>query len=185
MNDDKKATKVTDVVEIVPEEQTAEEQSAEPTAEQAAAETENKTEEKKTGFWSGLKKGFNDFIDKSKKFLNETGDKMNDYFAAQPEINALNKLFEEKAVKLTDVKTGKERFAIITETADGATLLFRSEGDGTVLHVQNSEIKPDAHFSANDKVYKIISVDEVAPAEFSVEGNSRKLECFTATAVLK
>ena len=158
--------------------ETAEEVKSEEVKEVDAVEND-KTEEKKGGFWKDVKKGFGDFWNKSKKFVKDSADTVSDYFSAQQEINALNSIFEDEAKKFTDVKTGKTRYALV---ADDGTLTFRKDGDGTVLNLQNDEIAVGTHLSADGKVYEITDVDKETDVSYKKTGNSRSLDCFTATA---
>lgn len=82
--------------------------------------------EKRESFFKEIKNGFKDFWEKSKKFVRDTAQTVNGYFSAQQEINALDKLFEEEAEKFTDVKTGRKRYAILSD--DGSSLLLRRRG---------------------------------------------------------
>lgn len=164
--------------------ETAEEVKSEEVKEVDAVESDktvenDKTDEKKGGFWKDVKKGFGDFWNKSKKFVKDSADTVSDYFSAQQEINALNSIFEDEAKKFTDVKTGKTRYALV---ADDGTLTFRKDGDGTVLNLQNDEIVVGTHLSADGKVYEITAVDKETDVSYKKTGNSRSLDCFTATA---
>ena len=59
---------------------------------------------------------------------------------------------------------------------------FRKDGDGTVLNLQNDEIAVGTHLSADGKVYEITAVDKETDVPYKKTGNSRSLDCFTATA---
>ena len=171
MNEEEKITAVESAKEVKSEE----------VKEVDAVESDktDKTEEKKGGFWKDVKKGFGDFWNKSKKFVKDSADTVSDYFSAQQEINALNSIFEGEAKKFTDVKTGKTRYALV---ADDGTLTFRKDGDGTVLNLQNDEIVVGTHLSVDGKVYEITAVDKETDVPYKKTGNSRSLDCFTATA---
>ena len=159
--------------------ETAEEFKTEEVKEVDAVESDKaETEETKGGFWTDVKKGFGDFWNQSKKFVKESADTVSDYFSAQQEINALNSIFEEEAKKFTDVKTGKTRYALV---GDDGVLTFRKDGDGTLLNLQNDEIVAGTHLSADGKVYEIVSVDKDAEVTYKKTGNSKSLDCFTAT----
>lgn len=159
--------------------ETAEEVKREEIKEVDAVESEKtEPEGEKGGFWKDVKKGFGDLWNKSKKFVKESADTVSDYFSSQQEINALNSIFEEEAKKFTDVKTGKTRYALMS---DDGVLTFRKDGDGTVLNLQNDEIAVGTHLSADGKVYEITSVDNDAETTYKKTGNSKSLDCFTAT----
>lgn len=132
--------------------------------------------EKRESFFKEIKNGFKDFWEKSKKFVRDTAQTVNGYFSAQQEINALDKLFEEEAEKFTDVKTGRKRYAILSD--DGSSLLLRREGDGALLYANDDEIKPGVHLSSKGKVYEILEADKNAAVPFQKQGNTQKLECY-------
>lgn len=133
-------------------------------------------EEKKGGFWKDVKKGFGDLWNKSKKFVKDSANTVSDYFSSQQEINALNSIFEDEAKKFTDVKTGKARYALVRD----GSLLFRKDGDGTVLNLRNDEIAVGTHLSADGKVYVITAVTADCKETFGKPGNSQSLELFSA-----
>ena len=142
-----------------------------------AVESEKvESEEKKGGFWKDVKKGFGDLWNKSKKFVKDSANTVSDYFSSQQEVNALNTIFEEEAKKFTDVKTGKARYALVRD----GSLLFRKDGDGTVLNLRNNEIAAGTHLSADGKVYVITAVTADCKETFGKPGNSQSLELFSA-----
>lgn len=142
-----------------------------------AVESEKvESEEKKGGFWKDVKKGFGDLWNKSKKFVKDSANTVSDYFSSQQEVNALNSIFEEEAKKFTDVKTGKARYALVRD----GSLLFRKDGDGTVLNLRNNEIAAGTHLSADGKVYVITAVTADCKETFGKPGNSQSLELFSA-----
>lgn len=134
------------------------------------------SEEKKGGFWKDVKKGFGDLWNKSKKFVKDSANTVSDYFSSQQEVNALNSIFEDEAKKFTDVKTGKARYALVRD----GSLLFRKDGDGTVLNLRNNEIAAGTHLSADGKVYVITAVNADCKETFAKPGNSQSLELFSA-----
>lgn len=142
-----------------------------------AVESEKAEEsEKRESFFQEVKNGFKSFWEKSKKFVKDTAHTVNEYFSAQQEINALDKLFEEEAEKFTDVKTGRTRYAILSD--DGGSLLLRREGDGVLLYANDDDIKPGAHLSSKGKMYEILEVNKDASVPFQKQGNTQKLECY-------
>lgn len=160
---------------------TAEEVKSEEVKEVDAVESDktvenDKTEEKKGGFWKDVKKGFGDLWNKSKKFVKDSANTVSNYFSSQQEVNALNSIFEDEAKKFTDVKTGKARYALVRD----GSLLFRKDGDGTVLNLRNNEIAVGTHLSADGKVYVITAVTADCKETFGKPGNSQSLELFSA-----
>lgn len=142
-----------------------------------AVESEKvESEEKKGGFWKDVKKGFGDLWNKSKKFVKDSANTVSNYFSSQQEVNALNSIFEDEAKKFTDVKTGKARYALVRD----GSLLFRKDGDGTVLNLRNDEIAAGTHLSADGKVYVITAVNADCKETFAKPGNSQSLELFSA-----
>ncbi len=175
MNEEEKTTTVE------PEKETTTE-NVEEVKEVTAVESDKteKTDEK-GGFWKDVKKGLGDFWNKSKKFVKDSADTMNNYFSAQQEVNALNSIFEDEAKEFTDVKTGKTRYALF---GDDNKLTFRKDGDDTILNIQDDEIVVGTHLSTDGKVYEITAVDTDTEVTYKKTGNSQSLDCFTATCKL-
>lgn len=112
----------------------------EETIKEVDAEETDKTESdtKNEDVFNNVKQFFKKFWNKSKKFFRDTADTVSNYFAEQQQINALNKLFEEESERFTDVKTGRDIYAVVSD--DGKMLLIRKDGDGTLFKAE-SEVK--------------------------------------------
>lgn len=150
----------------------------EPVKEVDAEETGKTQDESKTeDFFKNVKQFFRKFWNKSKKFVRDTADTVNNYFEEQQQINALNKLFEEESERFTDVKTGRDIYAVVSD--DGKMLLIRKDGDGTIFKAE-SEIKKGSHLSRDNKIYKVTALDKGFTVPYKKAGNSVALECYKA-----
>lgn len=150
----------------------------EPVKEVDAEETGKTQDESKTeDFFKNVKQFFRKFWNKSKKFVRDTADTVNNYFEEQQQINALNKLFEEESERFTDVKTGRDIYAVVSD--DGKMLLIRKDGDGTIFKAE-SEIKKGSHLSRDNKIYKVTALDKGFTVPYKKAGNSVTLECYKA-----
>mgnify|MGYP000786324966 CR=1 FL=1 len=89
----------------------------EETIKEVDAEETDKTESdtKNEDVFKNVKQFFKKFWNKSKKFFRDTADTVSNYFAEQQQINALNKLFEEESERFTDVKTGRDIYAVVSD----------------------------------------------------------------------
>jgi len=151
----------------------------EETIKEVDAEETDKTESdtKNEDVFKNVKQFFKKFWNKSKKFFRDTADTVSNYFAEQQQINALNKLFEEESEKFTDVKTGRDIYAVVSD--DGKMLLMRKDGDGTLFKAE-SEVKKGSHLSRDNKIYKVMSLDKGFTVPYKKAGNSVALECYKA-----
>lgn len=151
----------------------------EETIKEVDAEETVKTESdtKNEDVFSNVKQFFKKFWNKSKKFFRDTADTVSNYFAEQQQINALNKLFEEESERFTDVKTGRDIYAVVSD--DGKMLLIRKDGDGTLFKAE-SEVKKGSHLSRDNKIYKVTSLDKGFTVPYKKAGNSVALECYKA-----